>query len=241
MTRYFCDDVSHWRDGEPRIVDVTAQVRLELGYIADREAYGADVHEVIGRIMQLSTDDRTDRRAEIRQILTGTRAPSGAPVRLVDGRAGASNQVIRLPEAGPRGGDLGTVSTRAELRTDPGASLTGTYAADELAARLASADPTPETLADAIRRSPTFESRTADRVGRPWRVVITCPVPEGEPPSAHRVVFAGSGEPEQLDVFGIPASSWDLALEASASTDLTPSHGTRRAERLLAWLLLAEV
>ena len=52
-----------WRDWAARSVarPGAAQVRLELGYIADREAYGADVQEVIGRIMQLSHDDRTDR------------------------------------------------------------------------------------------------------------------------------------------------------------------------------------
>ena len=241
MTRYFCDDVSHWRDGQPRTVDVTAQVQMELGSVVNREAYSADVHDVIARVRQLTTDDPSGRRAEIRRILTGSTMPSRAPVRLVDGRAGASSEVIRLPEAGPRSVGPGTVSTRAELRTETGSPVTGTFPADELSSRLAAADPTPEALADAIRQIPPFDVRSADRVGRPWRVVIACPVLEGNPPTEHRVVFAGTGDTEQLDVFGIPASNWDLALEASATTDLTPSRGTRRAERLLGGLLIAEV
>lgn len=240
MTRYFCDDVSHWRDGEPRVVDVTAQVRLELGYAVEREAYGADVHDVLERVLQLETTDRSRRRADIRRILTGSSTPSGSPVRLVDGAAGRAGDVIRLPEAEPRRSDGGGVTTRAITRSDTGGP-TGTYAADELASRLAAAPQTAEGLAEAIRRAPTYQMRSADRVGRPWRVVVTCPVSEGDPPSEHRVVFTGSGDAAQLDVFGIPASSWDLALESTASTDLVPSRGSKRAERLLGWLLLFEV
>ena len=241
MTRYFCDDVSHWRDGEPRVVDVTSQVRLELGHAVDREAYAADVHEVIDRVAQLDAPDRARRRAEIRRILTGSAAPSGAPVRLVEGSAGRTSDVIHLPEAGPGRGEPGSVTTRASIQTDAGVGLSGMYAADELASRLAAAPQTRDGLADAIRRAPSYETRTTDRVGRPWRVVITCPVPEGDPPAEHRVVFAGTGEGEQLDLFGVPASTWDLAIESTASTDLVPSRGSKRAERLLGWLLLFEI
>jgi hypothetical protein len=241
VTRYFCDDVSHWRDGEPRVVDVTPQVRLELGYTVDREAYGADVHDVIDRVQRLDESDRARRRAEIRRILTGSSTPSGAPVRLVEGTAGRTSDVIRVPDAEPRPTAVGAVTTRASVQTDVGAGLSGTYAADELASRLAAAPRTADDVADAIRRTPAFETRTADRVGHPWRVVITCPVGEGDPPTEHRVVFAGTGGAEQLDVFGIPASAWDLALESTASTDLVPSRGSRRAERLLGWLLLFEI
>jgi hypothetical protein len=240
VTRYFCDDVSHWRDGQPRTVDVTAQVQLELGSVVHREAYSADVHDVIDRVRELTTDDPSGRRAEIRRILTGSTMPSRAPVRLVDGRAGTTSDVIRLPEAAPRSNDPGTVSTRADRRTETG-TVTGTFPADELATRLAAAERTPDALVDAVRHTPAFDVRSADRVGRPWRVVIACPVLEGNPPVEHRVVFAGTGDTEQLDVFGIPASNWDLALEASATTDLTPSRGARRAERLLGGLLIAEV
>ena len=241
MTRYFCDDVSHWRDGQPRTVDVTAQVRLELGYVADREAYSADVHDVIDRVLRVTDGDRAGRQAEIRRVLTGSTRRSGAPVRLVDGTAGATTDVIRLPEASTPAADRGAVSTRTGASQITHANLTGTYAADDLAARLAAADPTPEALAEAIRRAPTYEKRTSDRVGMPWRVVIACPVLEGNPPVEHRVVFAGTGEAEQADVFGIPASNWDLALEASVSNDLAPSRGSRRAERLVGWLLLGEI
>ncbi len=241
MTRYFCDDVSHWRNGQPRTVDVTAQVRLELGYVVDREAYSADVQDVIDRVRHVTTEEPGRRRAEIRRVLTGTATPGRAPVRLVDGRAGATSDVVRLPEAGAQRGDPGSVTTRAGLRSDTGTALTGVYAADELAARLASAAPTAEALAEAIRRTPAFETKSVARVGRPWRVVIACPVLEGDPPTEHQVVFAGTGESEELDVFGIPASNWDLVMEATATTDLTPSRGARRAERLLGGLLIAEV
>ena len=241
MTRYFCDDVSHWRDGEPRTVDVTAQVRLELGYVNDREAYSAEVREVIDRVLQLPDEDRATRRSDIRGILTGSTALSGSPVRLVEGPAGTASSVIRLPEAAPQRDDRGALTTRTTMPADTGISLSGTYSADELASRLAAAPQTREDLADAIRHTPAYETRTPDRVGRPWRVVITCPVTEGDPPSEHRVVFAGTGGAEQLDVFGIPASSWDLALESTASTDLVPSRSSQRAERLLGWLLLFEI
>jgi hypothetical protein len=239
VTRYFCDDVSHWRNGEPRTVDVSAQVQLELGAVVDREAYRADVHEVIANVSSLGARDPAVRRAEIRRILTRTTTPTGAPVRLVDGGAGAP-EVIRLPEAATRRPGDSAVSTRTDPRTELGPSLTGTFQADDLAARLADAEPRPDALAEAIRRTQPYDVRTADRVGRPWRVVITCPAPEGDPPTEHQIVFAGTGDAEQLDVFGIPASSWDLALEASASTDLVPARGTRRAERTLAGVLIGE-
>jgi hypothetical protein len=241
VTRYFCDDVSHWRDGEPRIVDVTAQVRLELGYVTDREAYGADVHEVIDRVLQLPEQDRANRRNDIRRILTGSNMVTRAPVRLVEGTAGTESNVIRLPEAAPPQSERGGLTTRTSVPADTGVSLSGTFPADELVSRLAAATQTRDGLEDAIRRTPAYETRTVDRVGRPWRVVITCPVPEGDPPADHRVVFAGTGEAEQLDVFGIPASSWDLAIESTASTDLVPSRSSRRAERLLVGLLGFEI
>jgi hypothetical protein len=241
MTRYFCDDVSHWRDGEPRTVDVTAQVQLELGYAVEREAYGADVHDVIERVSELATDDAARRRVEIRRILTGATTPTSAPVRLVEGPAGTATDVIRLPEADSRrAGSSGSVAS-TPAGTETGAVLTGTYPAEELAVRLASADPSPGGVAAAIRRTPHYGARSVDRIGHPWRVVITCPVAEGSPPREHQVVFAGSGAPEPLDVFGIPASSWDLALEESAGTDLAPARGVGRAERLLTTLLLVEI
>jgi hypothetical protein len=220
---------------------VTAQVRLELGYVVDREAFGADVHDVIARVQQLRSRDRAERRAEIREILTGTSTPTGAPVRLADGPAGTSSRVVRLPDAGPGLGNGDPGSTRTETHTDTGTSITGTFAADALAGRLADAEPTPAALAEAIGRTPPYAARDVDEVGHPWRVVITCPVAEGDPPTEHRVVFAGTGEREPFDVFGIPASNWDLALEATAQTDLAPSHGTRRAERLIGALLLGEL
>jgi hypothetical protein len=241
VTRYLCDDVSHWRDGEPRTVDVTAQVRLELGYVVDREAFAADVREVIARVQQVGSRDRAQRRAAIREILTGTSAPTGAPVRLADGPAGTSSRVIRLPDAVSGAGNGDTGLTRTATRTDTGASLTGTFAADALAGQLADAEPTPAALADAIRRTPPYTARDVDEVGHAWRVVIACPVAEGEPPTEHHVVFAGTGDREPFDVFGIPASSWDLALEATAQTDLAPAHGARRAEHLIGALLLGEL
>jgi hypothetical protein len=92
MTRYFCIDPSHRRDGGIRPVDVTTQVRLELGFLPRESAYLASSSDVIRRVRQLSVGSpgSAERDAEMRRILTGTTHPLDAPVVLVgdlpDGR-----------------------------------------------------------------------------------------------------------------------------------------------------------
>ncbi len=79
-----------------------------------------------------------------------------------------------------------------------------------------------------------------ERTG-PWRVVIECPTPVGEPPAQHRVVFTGTGDHEPAEVLGTPAVGWDLALEDAASVDLAPPTPSHRAERRLKVVLIAEM
>jgi hypothetical protein len=70
---------------------------------------------------------------------------------------------------------------------------------------------------------------------------VECPRAEGDPPTRHKVVFAGTGEPTADVVFGTPAAGWDLVLEEAVGGDLAPPLARRRAERLLVSVVLVEV
>ncbi len=107
MTRYFCIDPSHRRDGGIRPVDVTTQVRLELGFLPRESAYLASSADVIKRVSQLKvgSEGSVERGAEIRRILTGTTHPLDAPVVLVgelpDGRGPGLYDLDDLRATGP--------------------------------------------------------------------------------------------------------------------------------------------
>ena len=116
----------------------------------------------------------------------------------------------------------------------------GIFPVMELSARIADARPTEESIVEAIKVSPTMGTPLDERTG-PWRVVIECPTPVGEPPLQHRVVFTGTGDHEPAEVLGTPAVGWDLALEDAASVDLAPPTPSHRAERRLKVVLIAEI
>jgi len=290
MTRYFCTDRSHRRDGRTRAIDVTPQVRLELGFMPRQSAYLASTADVVRRAPHVSTTDLVQRDAEMRRILTGTTTPLDAPVVLVadlpEGRSpglyeledlrrsggeisgaitgsnsGGSSQMIVLPDdtgASTESGRAPQTQPSGSAQTDPSertvatqatpATVTraivlpqGTYRVLELARNLADAPADADAIVDALRATPPFDETVRDHVGQPWRVVVECPEPEGDPPVHHRVVFAGSGDPEPLDVFGTPAAGWDVVLEDAAEADLAPPVATYRAERLLKAALVGEL
>ncbi len=115
----------------------------------------------------------------------------------------------------------------------------GIFPVMELSTRIADADPTEDALVEAIKATPSMGTPLDERTG-PWRVVIECPTPLGDPPLQHRVVFTGTGDHEPADVLGTPAVGWDLALEDAASVDLAPPAPSWRAERRLKAVLAAE-
>jgi hypothetical protein len=116
----------------------------------------------------------------------------------------------------------------------------GIFPVMELSARIADAQPTEESIVEAIKATPAMGTPLGERTG-PWRVVIECPTPIGDPPLQHRVVFTGTGDHEPAEVLGTPAVGWDIALEDAASIDLAPPMPSRRAERRLKVVLIAEM
>jgi hypothetical protein len=290
MTRYFCTDRSHRRDGRTRAIDVTPQVRLELGFMPRQSAYLASTADVVRRAPHVTTTDLVQRDAEMRRILAGTTTPLDAPVVLVadmpegrspglyeledlrrsggeisdaitGSRGDTSSQMIVLPDdtgasaesawatrTHPFGSGHTSPAERMVATQAPPATVTnaialpqGTYRVLELARNLADAPADADAVVDALRAAPPFEETVRDHVGQPWRVVVECPEPEGDPRVHHRVVFAGSGDPEPLDVFGTPAAGWDVVLEEAAEADLAPPVATYRAERLLKAALVGEL
>ena len=115
----------------------------------------------------------------------------------------------------------------------------GIFPVMELSARVADADPTEDAIVEAIKGTSSMGTPLDERTD-PWRVVIECPSPVGDPPTQHRVVFTGTGVNEPAEVLGIPAVGWDLALEDAAGADLAPPAPSWRAERRLKAVLAAE-
>jgi hypothetical protein len=116
----------------------------------------------------------------------------------------------------------------------------GVFPVMELSARIADAPADERAIVEAIKGTPTTRAPLGERTG-PWRVVVQCPTPVGDPPTTHRVVFTGTGEPEPLEVLGTPADGWDAALEDAAVDDLAPPVPSRRSERRLKAVLIAEL
>lgn len=169
---------------------------------------------------------------------------------LLDRRLDASpgvDDVIVLTDAepGPAVGETATATetmTSTQLDQVQRASLLpqGVFPVMELSTRIAEAGPDRDSIVEAIRMTPVMGHAFAERTG-PWRVVVECPTPVGEPPVQHRVVFTGLGHDEPADVLGTPAVGWDLALEDAAIVDLAPPTPSLRAERRLRFTLVAEM
>jgi hypothetical protein len=116
----------------------------------------------------------------------------------------------------------------------------GVFPVMELSARIADAPADERAIVEAIKGTSTTPAPLGERTG-PWRVVVQCPTPVGDPPTSHRVVFTGTGEPEPLEVLGTTADGWDAALEDAAVDDLAPPVPSRRSERRLKAVLVAEL
>jgi len=116
----------------------------------------------------------------------------------------------------------------------------GIFPVMELSARIADAPADERAIVEAIKRTRTMRPSLGERTG-PWRVVIECPTPVGDPPVSHRVVFTGTGDHEPVEVLGTPAVGWDVALEDAAAGDLAPPVPSRRSERRLKAVLIAEL
>ncbi|HEX7247464.1 MAG TPA: hypothetical protein VF351_05120 [Actinomycetota bacterium] len=169
---------------------------------------------------------------------------------LLDRRLDATpgvDDVVVLSDAEP-GPVVGATATSSETMTATQLEQVqrarmlpqGVFPVMELSTRIAEASPDEDSIIEAIRTTPAMGPSLAERTG-PWRVVIECPTPVGDPPLQHRVVFTGLGREEPADVLGTPAVGWDLALEDAATVDLAPPTPSLRAERRLRFTLVAEV
>jgi hypothetical protein len=149
------------------------------------------------------------------------------------------NDVVILDDAA--GAPGGGIATRTDRRTR--VVPQGVFSLLELARHLAIARNDEDAVVDAIRSTPTVGPQGAERAHplEPWRVVITCPEPEGVPPVSHRTVFTGTGEAEPAVMVGTPANGVDVALEISAESDLEPANAVATLERRVKVLLFAQV
>jgi hypothetical protein len=270
MTPYLCVDPRHERNGEELTVDLTAQVRLERALIPRTSVYLAWTERVIEGVRDLSQiGDRpravaeiltgTPYPADLPVLLMSEHAVSKPPGlyelddlrraepaigRLVstygysDIRTGASGDLLLLQDDrdSESSGSSAALMTREAQRTR--AIPQGVFPLLALSERLAAAPSGEEgSVAAAIRETPW---NIMDPTQGPWRVVVVCPVAEGEPPTEHETLFTGTGEPEAAVAYGSPAGGWDSVLEASAGEDLTPSVAVARAGRRITALLAAE-
>jgi hypothetical protein len=128
------------------------------------------------------------------------------------------------------------IATRTPPRVDTVPQ--GVFDLGELSERLATTDADTAALLDAIRSTPRVTA-AATATGDPWRVVVTCPRPEGEPPVHHDVVFVGTGALEARFVQGTKPDRTDEVLERDAAS-LAPAGELAQTERRLAGLLVAE-
>ncbi len=172
--------------------------------------------------------------AEVERIVTRV-GPSSVPT------VAAADDVVVIedaPATGPGAVSGGTAPTATLTRQEQRAPIVvpqGVFPFGELAANLAIADATEAALIDAIRSTPVHDGRTGS--ADPWRVVITCPRPEGSPPAHHDVLFTGAGGREAAVAYGTPVDAWDAEVEAAALLDMAPGAETSRVERRL-WMLL---
>ena len=116
----------------------------------------------------------------------------------------------------------------------------GVFGLWELTAHLSVAEPTEAGLIDAIRSTPSYDSRAA-LVTAPWRVVVTCPKTEGAPATSHQTLFTGPAAPEAAISYGTPADGWDETVEVSAEEHLAPAAEVARVEHRVWALISAEM
>lgn len=117
----------------------------------------------------------------------------------------------------------------------------GVYPLADLSAALAAAEPSEESLVDAIAATPASGPLRTQGALEPWRVVVPCPVVEAQDAGAHEVMFGGDGSPEPPVVTGTTAGGIELALEHSGAHDLAPSFAVARLARRVDLLLVGEL
>lgn len=165
--------------------------------------------------------------------------------RRADATPGVDDVVVltdTAPEGGAPQGSVAETMTTTQLEQVQRARVLpqGVFPVMELSARIADAPADEDSIVRAIHGTSSVSAPLAERTG-PWRVVIECPTPVGDPPVHHRAVFTGSGEHEPAQVLGTPAVGWDVALEDAAGVDLVPPLPAQRAERRLKMVLIAEL
>ena len=116
----------------------------------------------------------------------------------------------------------------------------GIFPVMELSARIADARATEESIVEAIKATPAMGTPLDERTG-PWRVVIECPTPVGDPPLQHRVVFTGTGTTSPPKCWAPRPSAGTSRSRTPPSADLAPPTPSRRAERRLKIVLIAEL
>jgi hypothetical protein len=170
----------------------------------------------------------------------------GHEVVVLDDRGGtepdreAATQPMGRPEAARGEATTQTVpTTRTATATEVGPQ--GAYDLWDLSERLAGAIGSRGRAADVLRDAPRTSLAVGAPADAPWRVVITCPQPEGNPPMHHDTVFTGTGAEEAVIVQGTRPDGLDAVLERDANRDLGPAAELARTERRLATLVIGEV
>jgi hypothetical protein len=198
-------------------------------------------------VLAARSTDRVPGLYELDELRRSDASIAGLIERRVHATPGVDDVVVLTDPPGSEG-ESGTAGSASETMTATQLERLqrarvlpqGVVPVMELSARIADAQPSEQAIVEAIKATPAVGAPLDERTG-PWRVVIECPTPVGDPPMQHRVVFTGTGDHEPAEVLGTPAVGWDLALEDAASADLAPPTPSRRAERRLRLVLLAEM
>jgi hypothetical protein len=181
---------------------------------------------------------RADEPAIDRLVRREGDAPSGAD----------TDEVLVLEDADDErnGSPVGSagVGTARVLQRAPSVQRTeripeGIYRLSEVSSRLADAGTDRRDILDALRDVPRATGVWHDRGLEPWRVVVECPIAEGDPPVTHRVVFAGDDRVSPGEVFGVPLAGREALYEDVATTTWAPATSLQRVERRLRWLMIA--
>ena len=116
----------------------------------------------------------------------------------------------------------------------------GVFLLSDLSASLAAVAEDEDQIAHAIRTTPRL-TIDEEPPSAPWRVSVTCPIPEGEDLAHHEMVFTGAELPEPALVYGTPVDAWDAQIERGTATDLAPPAELTRVERRITALMIIEV
>ncbi|HEX6130151.1 MAG TPA: hypothetical protein VF044_00335 [Actinomycetota bacterium] len=142
-------------------------------------------------------------------------------------------------EEGPPAAGTAQVLQRAPARQRVERIPEGVYRLSELSRRLSDAGPDRDAVLAELRRAPIATGAWGEADAAPWRVVVECPVAEGDPPRTHRVVFSAPQGPEPAEVYGVPLAGREALYEEVGTTAWTPAASIHRVEARLRWLTIA--